>query len=64
MSHRGGLGPGMVRTRLLRRPGITGRLGRSPLTVAREIDRNGGRDAYWAVDADDAARGATISTPN
>ena len=54
----------MVRTRLLRRPGIIGRLGRSPLTVAREIDRNGGRDAYWAVDADDAARGATISTPD
>ncbi len=34
---------------------IAGRLGRSPSTVAREIDRNGGRDAYRAVDADAAA---------
>jgi len=36
---------------------IAGRLGRSPSTVSREIDRNGGRDAYRAVDADAAAYG-------
>jgi len=34
---------------------IADRLGRSPSTVSREIDRNGGRDAYRAVDADAAA---------
>ncbi len=34
---------------------IAGRLGRSPSTVSREIDRNGARDAYRAVDADAAA---------
>jgi len=34
---------------------IAGRLGRSPSTVSREIDRNGGRDAYRAVNADAAA---------
>jgi len=34
---------------------IAGRLGRSPSTVSREVDRNGGRDAYRAVDADAAA---------
>ncbi len=34
---------------------IAGRLGRSSSTVSREIDRNGGRDAYGAVDADAAA---------
>jgi len=34
---------------------IAARLGRSPSTVAREITRNGGRDAYRAVDADAAA---------
>jgi len=36
---------------------IADRLGRSPSTVSREIDRNGGRDAYRAVDADAAAYG-------
>jgi len=36
---------------------IAGRLGRSPSTVSREIDRNGGRDAYRAVDADAAPYG-------
>ncbi len=34
---------------------IAGRLGRSPSSVSREIDRNGGRGAYRAVDADAAA---------
>ncbi len=34
---------------------IAGRLGRCPSTVSREIDRNGGRDAYRAVVADAAA---------
>ena len=34
---------------------IAGRLRRSASTVAREIRRNGGRDAYRAVDADAAA---------
>jgi len=34
---------------------IAGRLGRSTSTVSREIDSNGGRDAYGAVDADAAA---------
>jgi len=36
---------------------IAGRLGRSPSTVSREIDRNGGRDAYRepGVDADATA---------
>jgi len=34
---------------------IAGRLGRSPSSVSREIERNGGRGAYRAVDADAAA---------
>ncbi len=34
---------------------IADHLGRSSSTVSREIDRNGGRDAYRAVDADAAA---------
>jgi len=34
---------------------IADRLGRSSSTVSREIDRNGGRDAYRAVHADAAA---------
>jgi len=31
---------------------IAARLGRSPSTVARELDRHGGRDSYRAADAD------------
>lgn len=34
---------------------IAQRLGRAPSTVSREITRNGGRDAYRAVEADAAA---------
>jgi len=34
---------------------IADRVGRSPSTVSRKIDRNGGRDAYRAVVADAAA---------
>jgi len=34
---------------------IASQLGRSPSTISREIARNGGRDTYRAVDADQAA---------
>lgn len=35
--------------------GIAAHLGRAPSTVTREIDRNGGRGAYRATDADEQA---------
>jgi IS30 family transposase len=35
--------------------GIASKLGRAPSTISREMARNGGRDSYRAVRADDAA---------
>ncbi len=39
---------------------IASQIGRSPSTISREIARNGGRDAYRAVDADQAAWNAAL----
>ncbi|MFF4159899.1 transposase [Streptomyces sp. NPDC001678] len=38
---------------------IAGRLGRSPSTISREIKRNGGREHYWAIVADQETRQRT-----
>jgi IS30 family transposase len=35
---------------------IARELGRTPSTISREVERNGGRDGYRAVAAEDAAR--------
>ena len=35
---------------------IAGRLDRAPSTICREVNTNGGRDAYRAVDAEDRVR--------